>query len=138
MIDRVEIIKVEKHEDKRGILLKILKNSDLKKKEFGEIYFTTLHPEIIRANHYHKKTTEWFCVLGGKGKLVLKDNQTNETTEIIMDNEKIIKIPPNICHAIKNIGKKEMSLLVYSDQEYNEENPDSISVNILKNDPPMD
>lgn len=134
MIRGVEIIKIKKYEDKRGILLKILKKSQLEEKEFGEIYFTTLHQGIIRANHYHKKTTEWFCVLDGKGKLILKDNQTNETIELTIGNDKIVKIPINVSHAIKNIGNKEMLLLVYCDKEYNEENPDSVATNILKNE----
>ena len=132
MINKIEIIELEKHEDKRGILLKILKNSDIENKEFGEIYFTSLHPGIIRANHYHEKTTEWFCVLNGKGKLVLRNNETNETTQILMDNKKVVKIPINVSHAIKNTGDEEMSLLVYSDLEYNEKNPDSISIDLLK------
>ncbi len=124
---RIRIHRLTKKEDSRGWLLKMLMNKDISgNKEFGEIYITTAHPGIIKGGHYHKHTTEWFCVIKGKGKLILLNKTNNEKQQIIMgeDNMITVEIMPNIIHAIKNIGEGMMYLLAYSDKPYDLANPD--------------
>lgn len=126
-MNSVEIIELDYFEDERGWLLKVLKQENIGKNNFGEIYLTTAFPGITKARHYHKYTTEWFCVIKGTGKLVLQDIESMERTEIVMGNAQFItvKIPSGIAHAIKNIGNETMYLLAVANQPYNPQQPDT-------------
>lgn len=110
-------IKVSKHIDNRGLFIKILKQSQAKS-NFGEIYLIKSLPGMIRGNHYHKKTKEWFYLIKGKAVLTLKDIITNEMIKIVMNQNETIEIPVNIAHSVKNIGDDEMIMIAFADHEY--------------------
>ena len=102
-------------------------------KEFGQIYVTTANPGQIKGNHYHKRKVEWFCVIKGEGELVLKDKITGER-EIIKigdSNKVVVKIPANISHAVRNIGRDTLILLAYITEPYNEQDPDTYKAEIV-------
>ncbi|MFH1586463.1 MAG: WxcM-like domain-containing protein [Candidatus Diapherotrites archaeon] len=127
MSEEIEIIPLEKKEDERGWLMEILKKGQLSKKEFGQFFVTTAKPGKVKGNHYHLGHDEFFCVIKGKGKLVMKHIETGETKklEIGEGNMITVKITPKWSHGIKNIGKDEMFLLAYSDAEFDEKKPDT-------------
>lgn len=118
-IKGIEIINLDKFSDERGYLIKVIKKGYVSDK-FGEIYVTLTKPGFVKANHYHKKATEWFCVLEGKCVLLLKDIKTNIQEKIMLEGDKpqLVKIPPFVEHGTKNIGKKDMILFAYADEPY--------------------
>lgn len=120
----IKISKFEKHNDNRGQLVVFLKNKDLDNNQqtFGQIYFVTFEKEnIIRGNHYHKNWREWFGVVTGKLKVVLKDMKTGEVVTMILDGDSTdyvrLEVGPNIAHAFTNLTPKA-SLLNYTDEEW--------------------
>jgi dTDP-4-dehydrorhamnose 3,5-epimerase len=130
----VFIKQLKVHTDERGWLAEILRQEDIDvNKKFGQFYVTTAKPGITKANHYHKRKTEWFCVIKGKGKLVLKDIETNEVKELEMGDKNmiVVKIPPNMAHAIKNIGSNMMYLLAYIDEPFFAEDPDTYEYKLI-------
>jgi UDP-2-acetamido-2,6-beta-L-arabino-hexul-4-ose reductase len=129
----VKITKLEKKTDERGWLAEILKNESVKRKEFGQIYITTANSGFVKGNHYQMRKTEWFCVITGKALLLLKEKKTGKTQEIELDGSelKIVEIPPDVIHAIKNIGKDEMHLLAYIDESFDPKDPDTFMEKIL-------
>lgn len=131
-MDRVDIRELDHFEDERGLLVKIMKREYLDGSLFGEIYFTTAHPGITRAMHYHKHTNEWFCVMKGEAKLVLQDIETLEKEELTLGSEKflLIKVPAGTAHVFKNIGKENMYLLAVADKPYDPRNTDTYPFNI--------
>jgi len=133
MTEEYEIRKLEIHSDHRGWLAEILRKEHLKRKEFGQIYVTTSNPNMIKGNHYHKRKTEWFCVIKGKAKLAIRKLNNKKIHEILMedDNLVVVKIPPNVVHGIKNIGKDMMYLLSYVDEPYNPEDSDTFVEKII-------
>jgi len=115
---------IERHDDIRGKLVVFLRNNDLikKYKNFGQIYFVTFdRPNVVRGNHYHKKWREWFGVVTGKVKVVLKDVKTGEIKKFILDSKadrySRLEIGPYVAHSFKNISKRA-SLLNYTDTEW--------------------
>lgn len=104
-----------------------MRDEEVDKKEFGQILVTTAHPNIIKGDHYHKRKTEWYCVLKGQMKLVLKDTKTEELKEFILSDKKLqtIKISPGISHGFKNIGDEMLYVLVYIDEPFNPKDPDT-------------
>ncbi|MDD5254409.1 MAG: cupin domain-containing protein [Candidatus Nanoarchaeia archaeon] len=129
----IEIRKLNKKVDERGWLIEIIGNSQLKGK-IGLVYLTVARPGVVKGNHYHNRKTEWFCVIKGKGILVLVDEKNNEKKEINVseDDLSIIKIPPGIIHAIKNTGKEDLYLLAHISEEYNVNDPDTFFKEVLK------
>src|SRR3989344_3513895 len=120
---KIEIRKLKVLEDERGAFFEVLRKEHLDEKEFGQIYVTTANPGQIKGNHYHKRKVEWFCVIKGEGELVLKDKITGER-EIIKigdSNKVVVKIPANISHAVRNIGRDTLILLAYITEPYNEQ-----------------
>ena len=129
----VKVRRLNRKEDDRGWLLKILMRQHLTgNNRFGEIYVTTAYPGVVKGNHYHQWTTEWFCVIKGKGCLVVKNIENKEREEIIMGENNLItvEVPANIAHAVKNVGDDIMYLIAYADREYDPDNPDVIPYNI--------
>ncbi|MFH1833020.1 MAG: cupin domain-containing protein [Candidatus Levyibacteriota bacterium] len=119
--------KLKVKSDIRGWLAEILTPKDVGNKAFGLIVVTTAKPGQTKGRHYHKRKTEWYCVIKGDGMLTLIDNKTRETKKIEMGEKNMImvQIPPNHFHLIENIGKTEMFLLVYVNELFNPKEPDN-------------
>ena len=49
-----------------------------------------------------------------------------------VNNLKTIKIEPGAIHAIKNIGEEDMVLIVYSNESFDPEDPDTFYEKILE------
>jgi len=131
----IEILDLEKKSDERGWLIEVL-GGELPEgcKEFGQLHVSVAYPGKVRGNHYHTRKVEWFCVPTGSGLLLLKDRETGETREVRMgvNNLKTIKIEPGAIHAIKNVGEEDMVLLVYSNEKFDPEDPDTYYEKILE------
>ena len=127
-----ELKNIEKHTDERGWLVEILRDDEIKE-EIKQVYFSTSKPGVIRGNHYHKHKVEWFSVVKGKAKLVLEDNESKEREELILSEDKpaIVKVPPNISHAIQNISDDEMYLIVIVNEVFNPDDTDTFYVNLI-------
>jgi len=44
---------------------------------------------------------------------------------------KIVRIPPQISHAIENVGTEMVYVLIYTDEPYDEEDPDTFYKKIV-------
>ncbi len=131
----IEILDLDKKSDERGWLIEVL-GGELPEgcEEFGQLHVSVAYPGKVRGNHYHIRKVEWFCVPAGQGLLLLKDQETGETQEVIMgvNNLKTIKIQPGTIHAIKNIGEDDMVLIVYANESFDPEDPDTYYEKILE------
>ncbi len=123
----VEIKELTVHRDNRGWLAEIFRPEDVNKTMKGQITITTAYPDIVKANHYHKRKWEWYCVIKGKMKLVLKDMNTEKKEEMILSDDKlsILKIGPNIAHGFKNIGDEMLFVLMYIDDPFDPNDSDT-------------
>jgi len=129
------IKELDKKSDERGWLIEALGANDMEAPaEFGHIHVSVADPGKVRGNHYHKRKLEWFCVPTGLGKLILKDLESGEEKELLMGEDHLftVKITPNVVHAIKNIGEKDMALIVYSSETFDPDDPDTYYQEILK------
>jgi len=120
----------QKHTDERGYLVEFLKSQELiaDHKLFGQIYFVTFErPNVVRGNHYHKKTYEWFGVAYGKLEVILEDVNTKERLRLILDSEdkKFVRlyIGPYVAHAFRNLTPTAV-LLDYTNKEYDPNDTD--------------
>lgn len=123
----IDIKKLTVHTDSRGWLAEIFRPESVGGTMKGQVTITTAHPGIVKANHYHKKLNEWYCVIQGKMQLVLKDVATGEKKEMVLsqDELKLIKIDPGVSHGFKNIGDNMLVVLMYADRPFNSNDTDT-------------
>ena len=98
--------------DNRGSVMHMLRSDSPVFKSFGEIYFSTINFNSIKAWHLHKEATLNYACVYGEVKLTLYDNRKNSKTsgmyqEIILskNNYNLITIPPNIWNGFKGLHK---------------------------------
>lgn len=128
MIKDLVINKLDVKNDDRGWLAEILRKENLPEKNgFGQILVTVAKPGVTKGNHYHKRKEEWYCVIRGTGKVLLKENSSGQYQEVVMGDENMVavKIPKNVTHAIQNIGNEMLYLLIYIDEPFNPQDPDT-------------
>lgn len=118
--------------DARGWLSEVIRSEDVGNKKFGQVLVTAANPSETKGNHYHKRKTEWYCVIKGAGMLTIINRANKEKKEIEQgeENMNLVKIPPNHFHKITNTGKTEMLLLVYIDEAFNGNDPDTYKENL--------
>src|SRR5689334_9965269 len=92
----------------------MLRNDSPAYKSFGEIYFSVVYPNVVKAWHIHTKMTLNYAVVSGAIKLVLYDDRESSSTKgLLMElflsptNYQLITIPPNIWNGFKGIGTAE-------------------------------
>ena len=112
----IQIKEVEFGQDDRGWSIQPITDEDIKSGMIGDIHMVSMKPGVIRGNHYHEYKTENILVIGSTCRVVVMDNITKEREErVIEDNKKVLfVVPPNITHAIKNVGKEMSYLFCYS------------------------
>jgi dTDP-4-dehydrorhamnose 3,5-epimerase len=111
MIDGVSTIALKRICDERGMIMHMLKSTDPHFEKFGEIYFSTAYPGVVKGWHQHSLQAQNYVVIQGMIKLVLFDDRKDSPSyekvmEIFMgrDNYVLVKIPPGVINGYKNIG----------------------------------
>ncbi|OPY26801.1 MAG: hypothetical protein A4E31_01378 [Methanomassiliicoccales archaeon PtaU1.Bin030] len=110
-IEGVEVKQLRRIPDERGTIYHMLRCDDPLFEAFGEVYFSTVYPGVIKGWHRHKKMILNYAVVSGSIKLVLYDDRPGSTTKgnvmelFIGDNNySLVKIPPMIWNGFKGIG----------------------------------
>lgn len=113
MIEGVKVIPLRKICDERGMIMHMLKNTDPHFEQFGEVYFSTAYPDVVKGWHEHTKQVQFYAVIQGMIKLVLYDNRPEsstyrELTEIVTgeDNYQLVRIPTGVINGYKTVGTK--------------------------------
>jgi len=114
MINDIIITPLKIIPDNRGKVMHMLRNDSKIYQEFGEIYFSTIFYNSIKAWHLHKESTLNYVCISGKVKLVLYDDRNDSKTkgeyqELILSPEKyfLVTIPKNIWNGFKGIHEGE-------------------------------
>jgi UDP-2-acetamido-2,6-beta-L-arabino-hexul-4-ose reductase len=131
----IRVDDLDRKSDERGWLIEVLGGKSLDAShEFGQIHVSVAYPGKVRGNHYHTRKLEWFNVPMGKGLLRLKDLKTGEEKDIIMGEGDLrtVHIPLGVIHAIKNIGETDMVLIVYANESFDPDDPDTFYEQILE------
>jgi UDP-2-acetamido-2,6-beta-L-arabino-hexul-4-ose reductase len=128
----VEVKKLALISDDRGWLTEILKSSELPL----QVHFSFSKPSAVRGNHYHKHRVEWLCVTSGTARIIMEDNATKERKELIVtgDSPVLVKIYPDVTHAIENCASVPMHLLVIANEEPDSKDSDTYPRQIISKD----
>ena len=127
IIEGIKISPLKIISDNRGSVMHMLRNDSKVFEKFGEIYFSTIFKEKIKAWHLHKEATLNYACVKGKVKLVLFDDRNNSLSkgklqEIILSAQDytLITIPNNIWNGFKGLDKEESIIANCLDMPHNE------------------
>ena len=110
--------------DERGMFAEMLKTKDS-----GQFSFFTAKPGVTRGGHYHHSKTEKFLVIQGEAKFGFRHVVSDETHEIITTSKelKIVETVPGWSHDIANIGTEEMIVMLWANEIFDPNSPDTIT-----------
>jgi len=108
--------------DNRGSFIETIKS-----RTGGQVSFSTTNAGVTRGNHFHTGKIERFTVIKGKAKIQLRKIGSRQIHEFHLDGKKpsYIDIPVWFSHNITNIGNEELYTQFWTNDWYNEENPDT-------------
>lgn len=104
----MQVIKTQiNHQDDRGAITDLVENQNIN--AITHISFTK---GAVRANHYHKKTTQWNYVTKGTVKLVTQLGDGPVEEKILGKGDLVVTLPMEK-HAI--VGLDEAEMLVFTE-----------------------
>lgn len=114
---------VPQYRDPRGVFAEMLKTPDC-----GQFSYFTALPGVTRGGHYHHSKTEKFMVIKGQARFKFRHMQTGEAYELLTigDKAEVIETVPGWTHDITNIGTDEMIVLLWANELFNREQPDTV------------
>lgn len=111
MIEGVKITPLKQILDERGKIMHMMRSDVPPFQQFGEIYFSTVHPGAIKGWHLHQKMVLNYAVPFGKIKFVLYDDRLESPTRGVLeeiflgpDNYCLVTVPPLIWNGFKGVG----------------------------------
>ena len=126
-IEGIKITPLKIIKDHRGSVMHMIRNDNEVFEEFGEIYFSTIFENKIKAWHLHKEATLNYACVFGKVKLLLFDERKTSKTYgeyqelfLSLDNYSLITIPPNIWNGFKGMNKESSIIANCLDLPHNE------------------
>jgi dTDP-4-dehydrorhamnose 3,5-epimerase len=110
-IEGLTITPLRRIPDERGAIFHMLRNDSPVFEAFGEIYFSTVYPGVVKGWHIHKRMTLNYAVPVGMIKLVCFDDREGSPTRGTIQeihtgelNYVLVTIPPLVWNGFKGEG----------------------------------
>lgn len=112
MIQGVQVVPLKRIPDERGTIFHMLRATDAHFIQFGEIYFASVYPGVVKGWHKHREMTLNYSCVFGRIKLVLYDDRENSSTQgqlmeefLGPENYSLVVIPPGIWCGFKGMSE---------------------------------
>ena len=109
--------------DKRGEIIDLMENAAI-----DAVTILTFKKNAVRANHYHKKTTQWNYLISGKI-LIRTKKPGEEVKEMVMNPGDFFVTPPNESHALKALEDSKLLVLTKGPRMGKEYESDTFRLN---------
>ncbi|ACH38640.1 UDP-2-acetamido-2,6-dideoxy-beta-L-arabino-4-hexulose 3-epimerase and UDP-2-acetamido-2,6-dideoxy-beta-L-lyxo-4-hexulose 4-reductase [Citrifermentans bemidjiense Bem] len=108
--------------DDRGSFTEFIKTADR-----GQVSVNISRPGITKGNHWHHTKNEKFLVVSGEGVIRFRKVGTEEIIEYPVSGAKleVVDIPTGYTHNISNIGANEMVTVMWCNELFDPERPDT-------------
>ncbi|WP_462392535.1 polysaccharide biosynthesis C-terminal domain-containing protein [Clostridium cadaveris] len=108
--------------DNRGSFTEFLKSS-----ERGQVSINISKPGITKGNHWHHTKNEKFLVVSGQGVIQFRRIDSEKVIEYKVSGEKleVVDIPVGYTHNIINTGETDMVTVMWVNEIFNPEKPDT-------------
>jgi UDP-2-acetamido-2,6-beta-L-arabino-hexul-4-ose reductase len=115
------------HIDERGSFTEFIRTP-----ERGQFSINISRPGIVKGQHWHHTKNEKFLVVCGKGLVRFRKINSDIVLEyhVSGDNLEVIDIPVGYTHSIINIGDCNLVALVWANEPFDPEHPDTYPLNV--------
>ncbi len=110
-INGVKVIPLRRIPDERGTIYHMLSKTDPHFLQFGEIYFSTVYPGVVKGWHKHREVTLNYACIFGRVKVVLYDERDSSASKgtlmeiyLGMDSYSLVIIPPGVWNGFKGMS----------------------------------
>jgi len=110
-IDGMKVVPLRRIPDERGTILHMLRVDDPHFVQFGEIYFASVYPGVVKGWHKHRDMTLNYACVFGRIKLVIYDDRADSSTHGVLseiflgpDNHSLVVIPPGLWTGFKGMS----------------------------------
>jgi dTDP-4-dehydrorhamnose 3,5-epimerase len=107
----VQVTPLRRIPDERGAVFHMLREDSPVFERFGEIYFSTVYPDVVKGWHLHTRMTLNYAVPVGMIKLVCFDDRAESPTRGAVQelhvgelNYALVTIPPRVWNGFKGEG----------------------------------
>lgn len=109
--------------DDRGSFTEVIRTPDR-----GQVSVNISKPGITKGNHWHHTKNEKFLVVGGKGVIRFRKIGSEGIIEYTVSGDKleVVDIPVGYTHDITNTGTSDMVTLMWCNESFNPDVPDTI------------
>lgn len=121
-IDGISIYPLKRIMDERGAIFHFMKNTDPHFTKFGEVYFSMIQPNVVKAWHWHSEMELNYVCVSGRVKVVLVDTRKDSKTfgvyqEVFLgpENYCLLKVSKRIWNGFKSIGNESALIANTSD-----------------------
>jgi len=92
----------------------------------GQLSYLVVKPGERRGEHFHERKTEYFSVIYGNAKIVVKDRDTGDVMDVKLNGNRpmVAKITPNNTHYLE-AGAEGCITLIWCDEQFEEADPDT-------------
>lgn len=111
-IEGVEVVPLRRIPDERGTVFHMLKSTDPHFRAFGEVYFSSVYPDVVKAWKNHERVTVNYACVVGRVKLVLYDERESSPTrgtlmEVFLGPElhALVVIPPGVWNGFQGMSR---------------------------------
>jgi len=113
--------------DNRGSFTEMLRSEDR-----GQVSVNISKPGIVKGNHWHHTKNEKFLVVSGKGVIRFRKIDEEKVHEYFVSGEKleVVDIPVGYTHNIENLGENDMVTVMWVNEPFNPEAPDTFSLEV--------
>lgn len=112
------------HRDPRGAFAEMLKTTDS-----GQFSVFNALPGVTRGGHYHHTKTEKFLIVHGRARFRFRHMISGEEHEVDAgaDDFRVVETVPGWTHDVTNIGDGLMVSLLWANERFDRERPDTIA-----------
>ncbi len=111
MIHGVVVTPLRQIHDERGKVMHMLRSDAGHFVSFGEVYFSTAHPGVVKGWHRHRRMVLNYAVPVGMIKFVLYDDRPDsptlgEVNQLFLgpENYQLVTVPPMVWNGFKGVG----------------------------------
>lgn len=116
--------------DERGSFTEFLKTNNS-----GQVSVNISKPHITKGNHWHHTKNEKFLVVTGEGVVRFRRIDSVEVIEYPVSGEKheVVDIPVGYTHNIENLGDTDMVTIMWVNEVFDKEKPDTYFLEVTPN-----
>jgi UDP-2-acetamido-2,6-beta-L-arabino-hexul-4-ose reductase len=118
-----------KNTDNRGDFTELVRTH-----QAGQVSISTTKPGVTRGQHYHHTKIERFIVIKGNARVGFTnvlDDKDNYYFDVDDKEIKLVTIPPGYIHNIENIGKEDMTMVLWGNELFDKDYPDTYAKNVV-------